>query len=185
MRITLRSTAILAALLITLVAIGCQKAANTNTGNSTGNTNAANANTPAANTPAAGSSPTASKIEFSLATPTDAYKTAYAMRENKDVEGMKKVMSKDVMDFLTDMGKEEKKSLDDEIKEMFDRPQAKTPEYKDEKITGDTATLQYKDETGEWRTMDFVKDGSDWKLTIPKADKAGADGPATNSGKKK
>ena len=185
MRITLRSTTTVATLLFALFAIGCQKAANTNTANSSGNTNTANANASAANTPAAASSPTSSSTEFSLATPTDAYKTAYAMREKKDVEGMKKVMSKDVLDFLTDIGKEEKKSLDDEIKDMFDRPQAKAPEFKDEKITGDTATLQYKDETGEWRTMDFVKDGSDWKLTIPKADKAGADGPATNSSKKK
>jgi hypothetical protein len=172
-------------LLITLVALGCQNAANTNTANSAGNSNAANTNASAANTPAAASSPTSSSTEFSLATPTDAYKTAYAMREKKDVEGMKKVMSKDVLDFLTDIGKEDKKSADDMIKEMFDQPQAKTPESKDEKITGDTATLQYKDETGVWRTMDFIKDGSDWKLTIPKADKAGADGPATNSGKKK
>lgn len=181
MRITLRSTTAIVTILVALIALGCQKAANTNTANSSGSANNANANASAANTPAAENSPKASKTEFSLATPTDAYKTAYSMRENKDVEGMKKVMSKDVLDFLTDIGKDEKKSLDDEIKDMFERPQAKTPEFKDEKITGDTATLQYKDETGEWQTMDFVKDGADWKLTIAKADK-----PAANaSGKKK
>src|SRR5262245_14995055 len=32
----------------------------------------------------------------SLATPTDAYKTAYQLRKNKDVAGLKKVMSNDV-----------------------------------------------------------------------------------------
>lgn len=164
-----------AALLIAATITGCQKAANTNTAaNQAGNTSAANTN---AATPAAAKTPETSSAAISLATPTDAYKAAYALREKKDVEGLKKVFSKDVLDFLTDIGKSEKKSLDDEITAMFDSPQAKTAEARNEKINGDKASVEYLAADGSWKTMDFVKDGSDWKMTIPKMDKPTEDGP--------
>ncbi len=54
----------------------------------------------------------------SLATPTDAYKTAYDLRKKKDIEGLKKVMTKDILDFLKMMGEDDKKSLDDMLREM-------------------------------------------------------------------
>jgi len=92
------------------------------------------------------------------------------MREKKDVAGLKKVMSKELLDFLTMMGESDKKSLDDQIAEIFDQPQAKTNESRNEKITGDRATVEYPDEDGEWKTMDFVKEGQEWKMTIPKND---------------
>ncbi len=47
--------------------------------------------------------------------------------------------------------------------------QAATAEVRNEKITGETATLEYLDETGKWKVMDFIKEGSDWKMTIPDA----------------
>jgi predicted lipid-binding transport protein (Tim44 family) len=103
----------------------------------------------------------------SLATPTEAYKTAYAARQKKDLNGLKRVMSKKLTGFLESMGESEKKTLDDELKEMVEQPQAPTAEARNEKINGDTATLEYPDETGKWKTMDFVKEGNDWKLTLP------------------
>jgi hypothetical protein len=103
----------------------------------------------------------------SLATPTEAYKTAYAVRQKKDVAGMKRVLSKKMLGFFTEMGEAEHKSLDDELKELMDAPQAATAEARNEKINGDTATLEYLDAKGEWKTMDFVKEGGGWKLTAP------------------
>ena len=61
---------------------------------------------------------------------------------------------------------------------MFDRPQAKTAEVRNEKITGNTAILEYLDEDGNWKRMDFVKEGSDWKMTMPKADSPEDKAPA-------
>lgn len=107
----------------------------------------------------------------SLATPTEAYKTAYELRKKKDVEGLKAIMSDDIKEFLTMMGEAEKKSLDDMIKEMCEKPQADKAESRNEKITGNRAELEYLTETGSWKVMDFEKVDGKWLLTFPKADK--------------
>ena len=139
-------------------------ATNTNTQTNT-NQAAANANQPAV----AKTEENSSTTTGSLATPTDAYKFGYAARKNKDIAALKRVLSKDAQQFLTEVGKEEKKTLDDQLKELADRPQAPTAEARNEKITGDTATLEYLNEKGKWVTMDFVKEGNDWKIGLPKA----------------
>ena len=107
----------------------------------------------------------------SLATPTEAYKTAYELRKRKDVQGLKSIMSKDIKEFLTMMGEGDKKSLDDMIKEMCDKPQADKAESRNEKIKGDTATVEYLNEKGDWKTMDFEKVDGKWLLGFPKAEK--------------
>jgi hypothetical protein len=89
------------------------------------------------------------------------------MRKNKDVNGLKKVLSKDVLGFMTEMAESEGKSLDDGLKELTEKPQAPTAESRNEKITGDRATIEYLTESREWRTMDFEKEGGSWKMTIP------------------
>lgn len=158
-----------AALIAASFTVGCQNAANTNTAaNKPANANSTNSANP---TPVAVDKTPEKSAEYSMATPTEAYKTAWSVRDKKDLAGMKRVMSKDILDFLADIGKEEKKSLDDEIKALFEQPQAKSAESRNEKITGDTAVLEYKDDKGEWKTMDFVKEDGVWKLTLAKADK--------------
>ena len=71
----------------------------------------------------------------------------------------------------TMMGEADKKSLDDMIKEMCDKPQADKAESRNEKITGNRAELEYLTETGAWKVMDFEKVDGKWLLTFPKADK--------------
>jgi predicted lipid-binding transport protein (Tim44 family) len=138
---------------------------------------ATNSNQPATTPETKASPPTADKTETdqtsvgSLATPTEAYKTAYAVRQKKDLAGLKRVLSKKMIGFFTEIGEAEHKSLDDELKQLMDAPQASTAEARNEKIDGDTATLEYLDEKGEWKTMDFVKEGGGWKLTFPPAGK--------------
>jgi flagellar hook-associated protein FlgK len=152
-----------------LLAAGGATACKTNSANNTAppvvnaaNTSIANtaiANT--ANTPVSG---------ISLATPTEAYKTAYAVRQKGDIEGLKKVMSKEVIAFMTDMGKANNKTLDDMLKETVKDPQNPSDEVRNEKITGDRATLEYLKKDGTWKVMDFEKDGNDWKMALPKPD---------------
>ncbi len=165
---------------IVVVISGCQNTAtNKVANNNAANTNAAvnqNSNKPVENkVEPANTSDTEST--GSLATPTEAYKTAYEIRKRKDAAGLKKVMSKDVLEFFEEMGKIEKKSLDVMLKELVEKPQGPTNETRNEKITGNRAILEYKNEKGEWKEMDFEKEGSDWKMTIPKADGPGTDGP--------
>jgi len=52
---------------------------------------------------------------------------------------------------------------------MLNQPMSPSDESRDEKINGDTATLEYLNDKGKWSQMDFVKEGTDWKMTFPKA----------------
>jgi len=133
------------------------------------------ANQPAVKTATATNPPATTKVETdgsssgSLASPTQAYKTAYAARQKNDLEGLKRVLSKEMLGFLQDIGKDEQKTLDDELKELIATPQAPTAEVRNEKIDGNNATLEYLDEKGKWSPMGFVKEGDDWKMTLPHA----------------
>ena len=167
-----------ACLSILAAASGCKSAANTNSSANTNTSVNLNANKPVEN---ANKTETAnantSGSTGSLATPTEAYNTAYALRQKKHGPGLKKVLSKDLIEFFTEIGKADKKSLDDMLKELAEKPQGPSNETRNEKITGDTAVLEYKDEKGEWKEMDFIKEGGEWKLTMAKADKTVTDGP--------
>ena len=157
-------------LIVALIAMSfaCSKAANVSTSNANSNSNAsANSTTANANKPEpAATAATDSNPTGSLATPTEAYNFAYAMREKKDLAGMKRVLSKDVQEFLTMMA-EDGKTLDDQIKEMFDKPKSKSSDSRNEKINGDRATIEYLDDEGAWKIMDFVKEDGEWKMALP------------------
>ena len=104
-----------------------------------------------------------------LETPHDAYKFAYAARQKKDVAALKRVMSKDALEFL-EMMTEDGKTIDDTLLKMTETPQADTDVWRSEKTTGDRATLEYPDAQGKWKTMDLVREDGEWKITFPKAD---------------
>ena len=164
-----RTTSILFTTIFLILSLACSKAPETNVNHT--------APSPSPQSSAASSS-VVSKTETpagpvaagSLATPTDAYKFAYAARQNKDLAALKRVLSKDALEFLTEIGKEEKKTLDDQLKTLTERPQAAKPETRNEKINGNRASLEYLDEKGKWQTMEFVKDGNDWRIDLPKVE---------------
>jgi hypothetical protein len=103
-----------------------------------------------------------------LATPTDAYMTIYEARKNKDLDALERALSDDTIEFFTKMGEEEGRSLEDMLRELAERPQADKAEARNEKITGNTATIEYLDEKGKWKRMDFEKVGNEWKQAILK-----------------
>lgn len=101
-------------------------------------------------------------------TPTATYKTAYNAMKNKDAAALKKVMPKKVMEEMEKAAKSQNKSLDDVLKQMMAASDSKLPkaaESKDEKIDGDKATLQIKNEKDEWETVNFVKEEDGWKIS--------------------
>jgi hypothetical protein len=166
--INIRMACALAALALVTSITSCQSPEPKN-GNA--NSAASNAATPAPSDtklPEAAKPETAPANGGSLATPTDTYKTGYAARQKKDLAELKRVMSKDALEFLSMMGTEEKKTLDDQLTELAKRPQAATAETRNEKINGDRASLEYLNEKGGWSPMEFVKEGADWKIDLPK-----------------
>lgn len=169
----MRSSFAIIFIAVVALSVGCSKQAttpNTN-GNSNGNANAtlAVANPGADTATAATTNSKDLSTIGSLATPTDAYRTAYELREKKDVEGLKKVFSKDVIAFLTEMGESEEKTLDDMIKEIFFVPQYRKAETRNEKISGEAASIEYMNEKGKWMRMDFVREDGVWKMAPPNA----------------
>lgn len=78
-------------------------------------------------------------------------------------------------------------NLDDLLKKQLEQPDVPMPdtlETRNEKITGDKASVEYKDVRGNWKTANFIKEGSEWKITLEdaKAEQPGAkkDSNATN-----
>jgi hypothetical protein len=103
-------------------------------------------------------------------TPTATFKAFYEASKKKDAAGMKKSLSKGTLDMFDKLGKAQNKSTDDLLKDVDkDDKSEKMPETRNEKITGDTATLEVKnDKTEKWDTLPFVKENGEWKIALDK-----------------
>ncbi|HUQ31429.1 MAG TPA: hypothetical protein VM095_04880 [Pyrinomonadaceae bacterium] len=100
--------------------------------------------------------------------PTATAKAFYDATKAKDVAGMKNSLSKGSLAMMESFAKMDKKSLDDFLKEPQSTPPG-TFEARNEVITGDTATLELKDEKGKWDKIPFVKENGQWKIALDKA----------------
>jgi hypothetical protein len=109
-----------------------------------------------------GSSPTATMTAF------------FEAGRKKDPDGFKKTLSKGSLDLMESFAKAQNKTLDDALKSGMATPEAaeqsQTPAMRNEKITGDTATLEVQNEKNkEWETIPFVKEDGQWKIALDKA----------------
>ncbi len=104
--------------------------------------------------------------------PTATFKTFWEAQKKKDVAGMKKTLSKSSLAMLEKGAKQQNKTVDQAITEGFNAPGVnldKTPETRNEKVTGNDATLEVQDATTQkWETMYFVKEDGDWKIALDK-----------------
>lgn len=103
--------------------------------------------------------------------PTAAFTAFYEASKNKDIEGVKKTFSKTTMELFEKQAKEKNKTVDEMFKlGMEQKPMTdKLPEMRNEKINGDDATLEIKDEaSGRWDTLTFVKEDGQWKIALDK-----------------
>ncbi|MDT5122814.1 MAG: hypothetical protein QOC96_2296 [Acidobacteriota bacterium] len=100
--------------------------------------------------------------------PTDALKAYYDAGKKKDIETAKKYLSKGTLQVMEDSAKAQGKTVDQMFKDNADRDaQMPTPEFSNEKINGDTATVDIKGQ-GMTVTMPMVKEDGQWKLAIDK-----------------
>ena len=85
--------------------------------------------------------------------------------KNKDTTAFKKVITKKDLQDIEYTAKKANKSSDEMLKELMNAiPLPKSGESKDEKITGDTATLKVKNDKDAWETINFVKEDGEWKM---------------------
>jgi hypothetical protein len=93
--------------------------------------------------------------------PTQTMKNFVEATQKRDVEGIKKSLSSGSLKMMETLAKVQGKTLDQTIKEgdTGGNDFKQMPELRNEKIEGDAATLEVKDEkTGEWNTLYFVKE---------------------------
>ena len=169
MRIRLSSATFITLVIMTLVllAAACNSTP-TNSNSTTTSTNANNSNArPAASATA---TPAAATTSGSLSSPTNTFMAFYEASKKKDVPAVMRTLSKDSVDFLTAEAKKENKTLEAALTESLktaDVP-AKSPETRNEKIDGDKATLEVKDDKveGKWDSFNFVRENGEWKIKL-------------------
>jgi ABC-type oligopeptide transport system substrate-binding subunit len=102
------------------------------------------------------------------ATPTEAFKAFYEASKNKDVAALKKLMSKATIAEMERKAKDINKPLDDYLADESQRGLPQTaPETGEEKIDGDTATVQFRfEKSAKWGMAPLIKEDGEWKINF-------------------
>ena len=103
-------------------------------------------------------------LEKKPATPVETFQTYVKAYKKKDLTTMKLLLSSETIKMHEQEAKAEGVALDDIVKRetMLGNDQT-TVEYRNEKIDGNKATLEYKD-SGSWQILQFVREQSEWKI---------------------
>ncbi|HEX8844546.1 MAG TPA: hypothetical protein VF791_07870 [Pyrinomonadaceae bacterium] len=95
--------------------------------------------------------------------PTETFKAFFEAAKKGDAATIKRMLSKRMLKVLEEQARQEKKPLDELLVKVSLPPTL--PEIRNEKISGDTATLEIKYQgVEEWRPLKFVKEEDEWKL---------------------
>ncbi len=103
-------------------------------------------------------------------TPSDALKQYVAASQKSDVETMKRLLSKGSVELIDKSAKAQNSTIDELLRKESSVKIQNLPETRNEKIEGDTATVEIKNETnGAFdMTMPFVKEDGAWKIARDK-----------------
>lgn len=141
-----------------MLSAACKKSANT----STTTTNAGGTTT----TTTTGGGVTGGGAAAS--SPTAALRAYYQAAMNKDIATAKKYLSSGTMRMMEDGARRMGKTVDQAFEEGAQQtPTTAMPEFSNEKVTGDTATVDIKAQ-GMTITMPMVKEGGEWKIAMDK-----------------
>jgi len=103
-------------------------------------------------------------------TPTQTFKAYFEAQQKKDIATMKQTLSKTSLAMMEASAKQQGVTLDKMIQTQLDNPASKIdklPESRNEKVTGDNASLELRNEdANRWDTMYFVKEDSKWKIAL-------------------
>lgn len=105
--------------------------------------------------------------QTALGSPTETLKTFAAATKKKDAETIKKTLSKSTMKVIEESAKQQNISVNEMLTKAEDPEGKDLPETRNEKIDGDKATLEVKDDiTGKYDEMPFVKEDGGWKIAL-------------------
>ena len=106
----------------------------------------------------------------STPSPTATFKTYFEAQKKKDVAAMKQTLSKTSLAMMDASAKQQQLTLDKMLEKQLAAPSSaidKMPETRNEKVTGDNATLELRNEdANRWDTMYFVKEDGAWKIAL-------------------
>lgn len=105
--------------------------------------------------------------------PSATLKAYFEALQKKDATALKKTLSKGTLEMFEQFAKAQSppKSLDEALQTGLASTTTtdanKMPETRNEKIDGEKATLEVKnDKTGAWETVPFIKEDGDWKIAF-------------------
>ena len=99
------------------------------------------------------------------ATPKQTFETYVRAMKQKDYSAMKVLLSNATIKMHEQEAKAQNITVDEILKrESLIGEKQRSVEYKDEKIDGEKATLQYKTSYGSWETMPFILEDGVWKI---------------------
>lgn len=101
------------------------------------------------------------------ASPTETLRTFLEASKKKDVETVKKTLSKGTMGVIEESARMQNTSVDELLKKDSGVPLKELPETRNEKIEGETASVEVKNVvTGEFDRIPFVKEEDGWKIAL-------------------
>lgn len=100
-------------------------------------------------------------------TPTETLRALNEASKKKDTEAIKSYLSKGTLDLLEQSARRQEKTVDELLKQENGAPFQELPEMKNEQITGETASVEVKNNvTGEFEKIPFVKENGVWKIAL-------------------
>jgi preprotein translocase subunit YajC len=101
--------------------------------------------------------------------PTEVMQALNEASKAKDVAGIKNSVSKGTLALIEESAKAQNITVDEALKKDSGAPFKDLPEMRNEKIEGDTATIELKNATtNDWETIPFVKEDGVWRLALDK-----------------
>lgn len=112
-----------------------------------------------------GSFACSSAVVVKPATPLDTLKIYGNAFKKKDTTTMKQLLSQESLKMHEQEAKAQNVTVDEIVKRetLFSENQT-TAEFRNERIEDDKATIEMKDSTGIWNTIQFVKEDGAWKI---------------------
>jgi len=110
-----------------------------------------------------------SSMQQQTKSPSDVLKTLNEASKSKDVAAIKNSVSKGTLNLIEESAKAQNTTVDELLQKDNGAPFKDLPEMRNEKIEGDTATIELKNATSnDWETVPFVKEDGAWRLALDK-----------------
>lgn len=101
--------------------------------------------------------------------PTNVSKRFVEAAKKKDVATFKSLLTKKSVAAMDKDAKEVNSTTDAMLAQLLAQDLFKTagePEFRNEKITGDKATVEFKDTAGKWNENELLKEDGAWKVSL-------------------